>query len=95
MSVGRSRVGSNAVDYMEQLDMNDELTFSHLITIDERARKLTIYRVYETGEKTLYTSVDIPDQVTGSNAQSTGEFARMLGENLLLDSPGARKLLGL
>jgi hypothetical protein len=65
--------------------------FSHVVTIDEDARKLVIYRVFENGKKSLYTSVEIPENL---DENSAGTFARTLGENLLVDAPAARRLLG-
>lgn len=69
--------------------------FLHLVEIDEGAKKLTIYRVDEkTGQRTLYTSVRIPSKRIRDNDPEFSDFARMLGENLLLDSPAARRILG-
>ena len=65
--------------------------FSHVVTIDEDARKLVIYRVFENGEKSLYTSVEIPENLDDESAR---KLAKTLGENLLVDSPAARRLLG-
>lgn len=69
--------------------------FSHLVEIDEGAKKLTIYRVdAKTEQRTLYTSVSIPSKRVRGNDREFSDFARMLGENLLLDSPAARRILG-
>jgi hypothetical protein len=70
-------------------------TFSHVVEIDEKARKLNIHRLFESGEKQLFTSVDLPVTPSTGDSDAVGEFARRLGENLLFDSPTARKLLGL
>jgi hypothetical protein len=71
--------------------MKNSVNFSHLVEIDEGKRVLTIYRVFDSGEKSLYTSSDMPE---GKDSKSGAEFARTLGENLLLDSPAARRILG-
>ena len=62
----------------------------HLVRIDEEKRELVIYRVDETGKQTLYTRVPLP--ATKADLES---FVRQLGENLILDSPVARKLISL
>jgi len=82
-----------SIEYMEQLNFMDN--YSHLIEIDEKARRLIIYRAYESGKKELYTEVDLPDKTFDEDKNKFQEFARMLGENILMDSPVARKLLGL
>jgi hypothetical protein len=70
--------------------------FAHLVEIDEGTQKLTIYRVDpKTDQRALYTSVKIPSKRIHGNDREFREFARMLGENLLIDSPSARRLLGL
>lgn len=55
---------------------------------------LTIYRV-RGAERQLFTSVKLPDATWGTGRQAIEEFCQMLGENILFDSPAARKLLGL
>jgi hypothetical protein len=66
-------------------------SFSHLIEIDETARVLRIHRVFADGRRHLFTETPLPTDVKGSKY---GEFARVLGENILLDSPAARRILG-
>lgn len=69
--------------------------YCHLMEIDEDRRQLTIYRIYSDGKKELFTAVDLPSAAFKNEDEDMfGEFARLLGENLLLDSPIARKLLG-
>lgn len=72
-----------------------EITFSHLVEIDEATRRLTIYRVFPEGEKQLFTRVDLPLKTANEDAKGFEEFSRILGENLLIDSPVARKILDL
>lgn len=67
---------------------------AHLVEIDEGGRSLTIYRVRD-GERQLFTSVKLPEETWDSDRPAIENFCRMLGENILLDSPAARKLLGL
>jgi hypothetical protein len=75
--------------------------FSHLIEIDESARLLRIHRIFPDGSKQLFTETPLPPPMTGLHgrhraAQATQytEFARLLGENILLDSPAAKRALG-
>jgi hypothetical protein len=68
--------------------------FAHLIEINEEKRLLTIYRVHGE-ERHLYTSIAFPDKSWDENPEDIKEFCRMLGENIIIDSPIARKLLGI
>jgi DNA-binding PadR family transcriptional regulator len=69
-------------------------SFNHLVEIDEEAKRLTIYRIYEDGRKELYTHVDMPISSEGDK-EKFQNFSQLLGENLLIDSPVARRLLNL
>jgi len=69
--------------------------YSHSVEVNEQKRLLAIYRPNEKGEKALFASVDLPVKSFNEDAEGYREFARLLGENLLIDSPVARKLLGL
>jgi hypothetical protein len=66
--------------------------YSHLIEINEADRTLTIYRLRD-GEKELYTRTDIPNVVWDEEQDEMKKFCRLLGENILFDSPQARRLL--
>lgn len=68
--------------------------YARLIEIDEAGRMLTIYRIRGT-ERQLFTTVRLPEATRGADRPAIEDFCRMLGENILLDSPAARKLLGL
>ncbi|MFL6621612.1 MAG: hypothetical protein ACJ8NR_03215 [Sulfurifustis sp.] len=68
--------------------------YSHLIEIEEDERLLTIYRVSGT-KRHLFTEVKLPEKTAAEDPEAINEFCRTLGENILLDSPQARKLLGL
>ncbi|MGH7868093.1 MAG: hypothetical protein ACREP9_10870 [Candidatus Dormibacteraceae bacterium] len=67
---------------------------AHLIEVDETGRSLAIYRV-RGAERQLFTSVKLPEATQGTDRPAIENFCRMLGENILLDSPSARRLLGL
>ncbi len=68
---------------------------SHLIEIDEKQRRLTIYRISESGQRSLYTYVDLPPKARDDDREAYERFVKLLGENILVDSPVARKLMGL
>ena len=64
----------------------------HLIIIDDADKTLSIYRVASNGEKTLYTSIELPVISNIDNEiDKFKEFAAMLGENILFDSPVVRQ----
>lgn len=43
-------------------------------------------------EKELYTYIDLPDISFEADKDKFYDFAQLLGENLLIDSPSARKI---
>jgi hypothetical protein len=67
----------------------------HRVVFDERARKVTIYRIMPDGSEHLYTGAGFPSESFEENKEKWQEFARLLGENLMLDSPSARKCMGI
>jgi hypothetical protein len=71
-----------------------EQEFSHLIEIDENARLLRIHRIFPDGRRHLFTETPLPPRTTDSKGPQYAQFARLLGENILLDSPAARRVLG-
>jgi hypothetical protein len=73
--------------------MND--SFVHIVSIDKAARKLTIERLYPGGRRELLTVTTIPNIPSDRASKTVDDFALQLGENILLDSPTARELLGL
>jgi hypothetical protein len=73
--------------------MSDD--FAHIVSIDKASRKLSIERLYPNGRRELLTEAAIPDVTHEHSQESVKQFALELGENLLLDSPSARKLLDL
>lgn len=68
-------------------------SYDHVLHIDAATREVQIYRLDSNGERSLYTSVKLPE--SRGWTPELESFARQLGENILLDSPAARKLLNL
>jgi hypothetical protein len=64
------------------------------VEIDEDERVLSIYRIH-AGRRELLTRTSLPDVRYDENPAAFEAFARTLGENLLIDSPQARRLFGL
>jgi hypothetical protein len=71
-----------------------EPDFSHLIEIDESARLLRIHRIFPDGRRHLFTETPLPSRTADPKGSQYAEFARLVGENILLDSPAARRALG-
>ena len=69
-------------------------SFAHIVSIDKSTRTLKIERLYPDGRRELFTATNIPTP-SDSSGDVVTKFALQLGENLLLDSPAARELLGL
>lgn len=69
--------------------------YAHLVEFEEENRRLSIFRVSASGKKSLYTYIDFSDQNSGQGDKTYDEVAKLLGENLLLDSPIARKIFRL
>ena len=67
--------------------------YSHVIFIDESSRELVIYRLDDSGVRTIFTRTPLP--VGSGWTESLESFAKTFGENLLLDSPSARQLLNI
>lgn len=70
-------------------------TFSHLIEMNYNDNKIIIYRVFSNGTKQLFTSVNFPVDKYNEDKKVFSSFAKMLGENILLDSPVAREIFDL
>jgi len=70
-------------------------TFSHFVQIDEATRTLTIYRVFPGGETQFYTETELTPVAPNLNDAVFAQFARTLGENILLDSPATRRAMGI
>ncbi|HZP76505.1 MAG TPA: hypothetical protein VFB45_10215 [Pseudolabrys sp.] len=65
-----------------------EHRYRHVVEYDERARKIVVTRVFDSGESHLFTEFPI-DRVTPPSAKFEA-LGRMLGEALILDTPGLR-----
>lgn len=72
-----------------------DAAYSHRVDVDKVARRITIYRIYVCGRMELYTEMELPEKTVEESEEAFKVFCRLLGENLLLDSPAARELLGL
>ncbi|TPI44761.1 hypothetical protein FJW05_21200 [Mesorhizobium sp. B2-9-1] len=60
----------------------------HLIQAEEETKVITIYRIDSGGVPTLYTSVSFDE----ARKMGLEKFGKLLGENLILDSPKLRDL---
>ncbi len=70
--------------------------YDHLIEIKKDERKIYIYRLFKkNNKKQLFTCVELPQKTFDQDKEAFKRFAELLGENLLIDSPLARKLLGI
>jgi len=67
-----------------------EQQHSHVIEIQEREKQLSIFRICGA-EKHLFTSVPLPDISAKRNRVAFRRFCQLLGENILADSPQARR----
>ncbi len=65
--------------------------FGHLVQAEDETQLIVIYRIGSDGMPTLYTSLSF------EKAQEMGleKFSKLLGENLILDSPKLRDLFSL
>jgi hypothetical protein len=72
-----------------------EQNFSHMIEVDEGGRLLRIYRIFPDGRRQMFTEATLPSSPVDPNSPQYEEFVRLLGENILLDSPAARRVLSI
>lgn len=68
--------------------------YSHIVEVNAEKRKILIYRLRDDHPE-LYTSIDIEDRNWNRNSDQYREFCRLLGEDILVDSPSARKIFRL
>jgi len=68
--------------------------YTHIIEIDEARRKIMISRLRKNYHE-LYTEREVEDIDWKNNEDRFREFCRILGEDILLDSPSGRALFGL
>lgn len=73
----------------------DDLIFSHVVEVYEESRQVTIYRMFSNGRKQMYTKIALPSKTFDQDKPGFAKFTQALGENLLFDSPTARKILGI
>lgn len=69
--------------------------YEHVIRFSEEERRLYIYRVFANGREELLTYVSLDGISLDSGDRSIQKLAQWFGENILLDSPIARKLLNI
>jgi hypothetical protein len=69
--------------------ITDMENYRHLVEIDKG--RLVIHRVFDNGSKELFTETMLPDINAVDNWAAFEEFAKQLGENILMDSPESRK----
>lgn len=69
--------------------------YAHLIKVDPKTKILKIYRVLNSGETEFLTEKSLDGICAESSWDDFESLARELGENVLMDSPAARKLLSL
>jgi hypothetical protein len=67
--------------------------FSHLVCYEESMRQIVIYRIDASGQRILFSKMQVPNSSGWS--KEAEHLAKQLGENLLLDSPVARRLLAI
>lgn len=60
----------------------------HLIQAEEQTQLIAIYRIDSGGVPTLFTSVSFDE----ARKMGLEKFGKLLGENLILDSPNLRDL---
>lgn len=77
------------------LGITEMKKFRHIVEFDEEANKVSIFRQFQDGTLDIYTETELPDINACDGRDRFEDFARQLGENLLMDSPVARKLLSL
>jgi hypothetical protein len=69
-----------------------EKAHSHLITIDQEAGYIRIFRILPSGEQQPYTMFALPEK--GMDKKRLQALAQILGEDILADSPVTRSLYG-
>lgn len=67
----------------------------HIVRIDPESGELSIYRLDEDLGEVLYTSVNLRDEMATNPESALDRMARLLGENILLDSPAGREIFGI
>ncbi len=72
-----------------------KIRYSHLIEVDEDTNRIYIYRINtDNWKKHLLTYTDLPNKKYDEDPEAFKEFARLLGENIILDTSVAKKIFG-
>jgi len=69
--------------------------YSHFLEFDEDRRVLRVERVFPDGRRQLFTETSLPDKNAIYSEEGFQAFCRVLGENIILDSPVARRIFKL
>lgn len=70
--------------------------YDHMVEIKEDEKKIYVFRIYKKSKKKqLFTCYELPAKSFDEDKKAFQEFAKILGGNLLIDSPTARKLFGI
>ena len=87
---------ASSPQHLEPSAMSDgAVAHSHLVQIDGGGT-LSIYRVFSDGtDKQFYKSIFLPRMKIQEDKEGFEQFAGILGENILMDSPQARDALGI
>ena len=67
------------------------MRYKHVVEYDQNGNKIIITRQFESGQSHLYTELPLT-QVSPAERTFEG-VGRMLGEALILDTPGLRDML--
>lgn len=69
--------------------------FCHLIEFDKVRKMAIINRLFKDGTKVLYVEVPISIVEEESIEAAFRSYAQRIGEDIILDSPEARNMLGI
>jgi hypothetical protein len=69
--------------------------FCHLIEFDKARSMAIINRLFKDGTKVLYVEIPISTAEEGSIESAFRNYAQRIGEDIILDSPEARSMLGI
>lgn len=85
---GRLESQGNLANWRRSEVRLPKVRYRHVVEYDESSRKIVVTRVFESGESHLFTEFPI-DRIT-TPSQRFEALGRMLGEALILDTPGLR-----
>ena len=75
--------------------MNVEQDYCHQVVFNDRDKVIRIERVFLDGSRHLFTILDVAINSEESVEEAFRRCSQRLGEDLLLDSPRARKMFDL